>query len=72
LLISAKNDDSKAAQTPAGKPSHIAFEPRPSMLSSEHPDNSYRGFVNVAIILLILANLRIVIQVQAQTVPVLA
>jgi len=32
------------------------------MLSSEHPDNSYRGFVNVIIILLILANMRIVIQ----------
>lgn len=37
------------------------------MLSSEHPDNSYRGFVNVAIILLILANLRIVIQVLFST-----
>jgi diacylglycerol O-acyltransferase-1 len=40
----------------------VAFDARPSMLSSEHPDNSYRGLVNVMIILLILANLRIVIQ----------
>jgi diacylglycerol O-acyltransferase-1 len=41
---------------------HVQFEQRPSMLSSEHPDNSYRGFVNVIIILLIMANIRIVIQ----------
>ena len=34
------------------------------MLSTEHPDNNYRGFVNVIIILLIMANMRIVIQVR--------
>jgi len=52
--------------------SHIAFEQRPSMLSSEHPDNSYRGFVNVIIILLILANMRIVIQVGPPCPPMLS
>ena len=46
----------------AGRASHVEFEARPSMLSSEHPDNSYRGFVNVVIILLIMANMRVVIQ----------
>eukprot|EP00802_Teleaulax_amphioxeia_P009995 Tamp_10020.p1 GENE.Tamp_10020~~Tamp_10020.p1 ORF type:complete len:534 (-),score=131.92 Tamp_10020:436-2037(-) len=52
-----------AAKTaPAEKAAHIAFATRPSMLSTEHPDNNYRGFVNVIIILLILANMRIVIQ----------
>ena len=50
-----------------GNSSHIAFAARPSMLSTEHPDNNYRGFVNVIIILLILANMRIVIQVREST-----
>jgi len=40
----------------------VVFEARPSMLSSEHPDNNYRGFVNVLIILLVLGNLKIVIR----------
>jgi len=53
-----------AGCAPAKKPVHIAFVVRPSMLSTEHPDNNYRGFVNVIIILLIMANMRIVIQVR--------
>ncbi|EKX39945.1 hypothetical protein GUITHDRAFT_113937 [Guillardia theta CCMP2712] len=40
----------------------LSFAPRPSLFSSEHPSNSYRGFVNVLIILLLMSNLRIVIQ----------
>jgi hypothetical protein len=53
-----------AGCAPEKKPVHIAFAVRPSMLSTEHPDNNYRGFVNVIIILLIMANMRIVIQVR--------
>jgi hypothetical protein len=31
----------------------VKFRARPSMMSSEHPENNYRGFVNVLIILLV-------------------
>ena len=31
----------------------VKFRSRPSMMSSEHPENNYRGFVNVLIILLV-------------------
>ena len=31
----------------------VRFRARPSMMSSEHPETNYRGFVNVLIILLV-------------------
>lgn len=38
------------------------FKARPSQLSHHHPENDYRGFVNVCIILLVVGNVRIIIQ----------
>eukprot|EP00283_Hemiselmis_rufescens_P007826 CAMPEP_0173430106 /NCGR_PEP_ID=MMETSP1357-20121228/8625_1 /TAXON_ID=77926 /ORGANISM="Hemiselmis rufescens, Strain PCC563" /LENGTH=422 /DNA_ID=CAMNT_0014394387 /DNA_START=29 /DNA_END=1297 /DNA_ORIENTATION=- len=40
----------------------MAFKERPSHLSSEHPNNNHRGFVNCAMILLVMGNVRIAIQ----------
>ncbi len=48
------NKDQKQIQTREVRmDSVVKFRTRPSMMSSEHPENNYRGFVNVLIILLV-------------------
>mmetsp|Transcript_33761 Transcript_33761/g.65824 ORF Transcript_33761/g.65824 Transcript_33761/m.65824 type:complete len:449 (+) Transcript_33761:56-1402(+) len=54
----AKNHDEKVQKWA----SIISFQDRPSHLSSEHPSNNLRGFVNCAMILLVVGNLRIAMQ----------
>lgn len=71
-IINRKNDgdspknhvnDKQATNSEAHK-GHVIkdiFKPRPSLLSSEASAGSYRGFLNLGIILLVLTNSRLVV-----------
>ena len=50
-----RQDVHKKEQRELRVESVVKFRSRPSMMSSEHPENNYRGFVNCLIILLVIS-----------------